>query len=91
MDVSGTKLKISGWGAASFKGASSSVLKVATVTGISNKECAKKYAFTENTITDRMLCAAEKDTDTCKGDSGGAFYSLNKKYNVIKILNLFGI
>ena len=70
-DFSGVRLTISGWGDTSGEETSSDVLKVSTVFGVSQEECAKKYGG--EIITDRMLCAAKQGTDTCQGDSGGRF------------------
>ena len=65
----GMPMRISGWGDQSEVGISSPVLKAATIFGISNEQCQKAYQ--EDEITGSHICAADKNIDTCQGDSGG--------------------
>uniref|UniRef100_A0A2P2HYZ9 Trypsin-1-like n=1 Tax=Hirondellea gigas TaxID=1518452 RepID=A0A2P2HYZ9_9CRUS len=69
-DYEGTMGTVAGWGTVSDGGQSSEVLLEVEVPIISNYKCNSVY----NMITDRMLCAGRKNTDSCQGDSGGALW-----------------
>ena len=62
----GSKVTVSGWGATSYNGGGSQVLKKIDTTIVSRNECSRRYSLTAN-----MICAAEPGKDSCQGDSGG--------------------
>lgn len=66
----GTKLKVTGWGATSEGGAGSVDLREVTVPLFSRSKCDQNYG---GAITKRMFCAGYKagGKDSCQGDSGG--------------------
>ena len=65
----GTTLTISGWGTVSHGGQQSAALKSASVIGLANSVCQTRYP--QVSIGSHHLCAAQANTDTCQGDSGG--------------------
>lgn len=60
---------VSGWGSAAFhaKTVSNDLLHI-TAPVVSRRSCNKTY---NGAVTDKMICAGERDTDVCAGDSGG--------------------
>merc|ERR1712025_148144 len=65
-----TKAHVTGWGATSFGGKASKVLQEVEVRVWKNEDCAKNYAKLGRKVLETMLCAAEKNKDSCQGDSG---------------------
>ena len=62
-------MTVSGWGTTSSGRSQSGVLLSVDVPGISNTVCRANYS--ENAITDSMMCAGAGGVDSCQGDSGG--------------------
>ena len=62
-------MTVSGWGTTSSGGSQSGVLLSVDVPRISNTVCRANYS--ENAITDSMMCAGAGGVDSCQGDSGG--------------------
>lgn len=67
--ATGVPAVVTGWGATSEGGSTSTELREATVPIVTNTQCDSAYGL----ITDNMLCAgyAEGGVDSCQGDSGG--------------------
>ena len=65
---------ISGWGTIAESGPSSDKLLKALVDLVPRSQCTRIYEELDDTITDKMICAARDGIDTCKGDSGGIQY-----------------
>ncbi|KAI9554768.1 hypothetical protein GHT06_020045 [Daphnia sinensis] len=62
---------VMGWGDLRFgANAGASKLRQATVPIITNAECKKIYTQPSQ-ITDHMVCASSRTSDSCQGDSGG--------------------
>lgn len=79
--VESTMLKLTrnatvvGWGDTG-SGTGSDELLFGTIQVIDNSTCSKSYRAGD--ITDGMVCAADKLTNTCHGDSGGPLIMRNK-------------
>lgn len=73
-DVNAT---VVGWGAVSFGGAESSVLREVALPVWRNADCDRTYLLED--INDSFLCAGspEPNQDACQGDSGGPLMALN--------------
>lgn len=72
----GVMAVITGWGALSQGGPSSSILQVAELPIVSNEDAMTIGGYAPGAITDAMLCAGYLGTggiDACQGDSGGPF------------------
>ncbi|KAL4883156.1 trypsin-like cysteine/serine peptidase domain-containing protein [Aspergillus karnatakaensis] len=80
----GTIATVSGFGATSEGGASSSRLLYVDVPIVSNSECASLYSGF-NEITDAMICAGEDNggEDACQGDSGGPLVANGELVGVV--------
>jgi len=65
------KAHVIGWGMTSFDGETSSILQEVEVRVWKNIDCGKNYAELGRMVLETMLCAAEKNKDSCQGDSGG--------------------
>jgi secreted trypsin-like serine protease len=78
-----TELTIIGWGATSEGGATSSVLRKATVKAVDKATCNLKASY-DGKIKDGMMCAgyAAGSIDSCQGDSGGP---LLRWYNIKQV------
>nr|ABU49589.1 cocoonase [Bombyx mandarina] len=76
-----TKLLVSGWGATSEGGSSSTTLRAVHVQAHSDDEC-KKYF---RSLTSNMFCAGppEGGKDSCQGDSGGPAVKGNVQLGVV--------
>ena len=63
---------VTGWGVTSEGGSASDELLGAEVPVVTNEVCRRPESY-GNGITDRMLCAGEREggVDSCQGDSGG--------------------
>jgi len=69
-----SKAVVSGWGATTFGGSTSSHLKYASVPFITHAKCVTPHTnYHSNEITFNMICAGffTGETDSCQGDSGG--------------------
>ena len=64
---------VSGWGATSYNGSSSQLLRKVAVPIVSNTTCNTNYS---GGITERMVCAGlpQGGKDSCQGDSGGPLF-----------------
>ncbi|XP_065221064.1 venom protease-like [Planococcus citri] len=63
---------IVGWGAADWRGSSSSYLQHAQIEIVDNDRCARNYSTRRTALIDeRVLCAGGGGKDTCQGHSGG--------------------
>ena len=60
---------VTGWGKLYHRGPRPDILQEVNVTTISNQECRASYS--QDMITDHMICAVGDRQDACKGDSGG--------------------
>lgn len=72
-DFSSETATVTGWGATSGGGATSSSLRKVSVPVISNRDCNTKSKY-NGKITENMMCAgllATGGKDSCQGDSGG--------------------
>ncbi|XP_018320796.1 trypsin-7-like [Agrilus planipennis] len=70
----GTIATIAGWGSLAYLGNAPTQLQTVTVPIITNQECARRYAGSNETwVFDRNLCAGydQGGKDACNGDSGG--------------------
>lgn len=69
----GTNVTVVGWGATSYGGCLSDVLRQADLRVVANLDCAERYDahYSDPLITDSMLCATAPGRDSCQGDSGG--------------------
>lgn len=69
----GTFGTVSGWGVREIGGNITFSLQAVQIPVISREACREKYD--DETITDRMICAASllEGIDACQGDSGGPF------------------
>ncbi|XP_072942066.1 trypsin-7-like [Epargyreus clarus] len=67
--ANGTDVYVTGWGATSENGETTSTLMGLNVPVIPNSDCRRSYS----SLTDRMFCAGvpEGGKDSCQGDSGG--------------------
>ncbi|XP_058800564.1 trypsin-like [Phymastichus coffea] len=65
----GDEMIISGYGKEGEYQRASTVLKLATVSVIDQRVCARRYI--RDPITNNMFCAGKGSTDACQGDSGG--------------------
>jgi len=66
----GTKFTVTGWGLKSEEDFDiSPILQKVEVPYVPQDVCAQDYS--DQGITDRMICAGEKGKDSCQGDSGG--------------------
>ena len=76
-DYAGEFAITTGWGAKSYGGSSSSILREVRVKVMSNKDC-KASSYSSNMIKDQMICAGVQGggKDACQGDSGGPLISL---------------
>ncbi|XP_068216644.1 venom protease-like [Palaemon carinicauda] len=80
-NLEGRKLTVTGWGATSFGGSMSNVLREVIVTVFPNRDCDTSYStlrdytfrFPGKICGAEFICAGDKDggKDACKGDSGG--------------------
>lgn len=73
LDLVGREGTASGWGVVNPKIPNQQARKLQQVFVkiLSNQECVAKYV--NNPVTETMICAQDKDTDACYGDSGGPF------------------
>eukprot|EP00804_Cyclotella_cryptica_P014645 CCRYP_012681-RC/>CCRYP_012681-RC protein AED:0.17 eAED:0.17 QI:396/1/1/1/0.5/0/3/0/367 len=70
--ASGDPLEVSGWGATIFRGNSSNVPLTVDLNYVTNSACIEEpFQYTEDDITENMLCAFAAGKDSCQGDSGG--------------------
>ena len=60
---------VTGWGRLNTTGPRPDILQEVNVTTITNQECRASYS--QDRITDHMICAAGDRQDACRGDSGG--------------------
>ena len=60
---------VTGWGRLNTTGPRPDILQEVNVTTITNQECRASYS--QDRITDHMICAAGDGQDACRGDSGG--------------------
>ena len=70
---SGQDLTVIGWGKVHqtlFAPSSDTLLEV-EVDFMSSDKCKRRYGMLGLDITDRMLCASRRGSDSCQGDSGG--------------------
>ncbi|XP_060758400.1 uncharacterized protein LOC132869062 [Neoarius graeffei] len=67
----GSNVWVTGWGRISSGESlpSPKTLQEVQVSVVSSTDCAKAYG--SGSITDNMICAAERGKDSCQGDSGG--------------------
>lgn len=63
-----------GHGALYYEGNGSSRLKHVQVNYVSNADCIGKYGYSQDDITDSMMCARDDGEDSCQDDSGGPLY-----------------
>ncbi|XP_018018851.1 proclotting enzyme isoform X2 [Hyalella azteca] len=80
---------VTGWGATSSGGPSSSTLLEVTVPVLTQKHCQQRTGYQPSEITSRMLCAGAAGLDSCQGDSGGPLVHLDKgqRYDQIGIVS----
>ncbi|XP_076047635.1 trypsin-1-like [Oratosquilla oratoria] len=71
----GENVTVTGWGATSFQGTTSHVLREVTLPVLTTKEC--RY-FLGDRISKNMFCTYEPGKDSCQGDSGGPMNWVNK-------------
>ncbi|XP_065343147.1 trypsin-1-like [Cloeon dipterum] len=80
----------SGWGTTQEDGKPSCVLREVDVPVMSNEDC-RKTNYTEQMITDNMMCAGYPDgqKDSCQGDSGGPFITerADKRFELIGVVS----
>ncbi|XP_018320798.1 trypsin-2-like [Agrilus planipennis] len=81
----GTVATIAGWGNLLYEGGAPIDLHSVNVPIISNADCARSYANSAVFITDRFLCAGEKQggKDACDGDHGGPLVVNKTLYGLI--------
>ena len=60
---------VTGCGRLYHRGPQPDILQEVNVTTITNQECRASYS--QDRITNHMICAAGDHQDACKGDSGG--------------------
>ena len=77
--ASGTRCKITGWGATGEHAGTSNILMEAEVPIVKTSVCAHETVYGEK-ITKNMMCAgfARGGIDSCQGDSGGPLQCRNK-------------
>lgn len=83
----GTKAKVLGWGATMEGGASSDVLRKATVPIVSDEDCSAAYG--SQYVPEAMVCAglSEGGVDACQGDSGGPLVVDGKLVGIVSFGN----
>ncbi|KAL1483552.1 hypothetical protein MTO96_033108 [Rhipicephalus appendiculatus] len=74
MDIFDTEAITAGWGHLQEGGDSSDTLRYTTLRILPNELCSVLF-FIKGYVSDSMLCAYRKGTDTCQGDSGGPLMS----------------
>lgn len=68
----GKNVQMVGWGALSYGGIFSDVLRKATLTVIPTDECDKQIIW----VNSKKLCTYQESTDACQSDSGSKFAKL---------------
>eukprot|EP00095_Tigriopus_kingsejongensis_P003190 maker-scaffold91_size383040-snap-gene-2.26 protein:Tk03190 transcript:maker-scaffold91_size383040-snap-gene-2.26-mRNA-1 annotation:"serine protease 27-like" len=86
----GVDARVSGWGLLEYNEINSikpQFLQETTLKVVSDGDCRAIYGI--QAITDRMLCAYAKGTDSCQGDSGGPLTTLesNGRHTVIGVVS----
>ena len=84
---------VSGWGTLQSGGSLSSTLQEVDVTTMTNNACSLGTPYSPSSITDNMICAAEKNgnggKDSCQGDSGGIYSALTLFFIDFRIISFF--
>lgn len=77
---SGHELVVTGYGRTAYRGRSAKQLQFAFVDYIDKSTCRTSTAYSDNRISDNMLCAGfvEGGADACQGDSGGPLIDRDK-------------
>jgi len=78
----GQSVDLAGWGATVMGGDFSPLMMTTTVKIVSRDECKRAYR-NYNDIIDTMFCAADKDKDSCQGDTGGPLVLKGIQYGII--------
>lgn len=76
----GSTLWVSGWGHQYFQGTSPRIVRAVDVKMVNWSVCRRSYG---NTLTDRMICAADNGKDACQNDSGGPLVMNGVLYGVV--------
>ncbi|KAM4809907.1 complement factor D [Rhinophrynus dorsalis] len=66
----GTRCLVAGWGQMKLTGKKPDTLQEVPVPVISRELCNRRDYY-DNEITENMMCAGERNKDSCEGDSGG--------------------
>ena len=78
---------VTGWGTLTYLGPRPDILQEVNVTTISSQECRANYS--QDRITDHMICATAVGRDSCQGDSGGPLAVLGQdgEYSQVGIVS----
>ena len=78
-DQDDVEYTIMGWGTLYSGGPPSEVLLEASVDLVNSRSCNRRYALYGG-ITENMMCAARRGSDSCQGDSGGPLIVKGDEY-----------
>ncbi|KAK8720211.1 hypothetical protein OTU49_013514, partial [Cherax quadricarinatus] len=85
-NITGSKMKLTGWGDTLFGGSSSSVLQEVDITILPSTKCVESYSTLQEystvwprSIKEETICAGDPKggKDACQGDSGGPLVGLH--------------
>lgn len=82
----GREVQLVGWGAMSYGGKFSEVLRKVTLTVMPTEECETKIIW----VNSKKLCTYALEKDACQSDSGGPVYCTEGRQFIVGIIS-FGI
>jgi len=83
----GKEATVTGWGTLYSGGPQPSKLQEVDVNIMSNTQC-KGTIYSDNQITENMMCATDSGKDSCQGDSGGPLVSKEgASYSVVGVVS----